>query len=123
MSRSTFRRIPLVLLLAALLTAPSAFAARLKAPAAPKAAEPVPFQLFSQAWSFFTSLWAEEGCHIDPNGRCLTSTVLTAPPAHSDEGCNLDPNGRCAARPVLPAPPRVDTDSGCHIDPNGRCSS
>jgi hypothetical protein len=95
MSSPTLRRTTLVLLLATLLTPPWAFAARSKAPSNPKAAAPAPFQLFSQTWSFLTSLWAEEGCHIDPDGRCLKSPVRTAPKVDTDTGCHLDPNGRC----------------------------
>ncbi len=34
----------------------------------------------------------KEGCHIDPDGRCHTST---AQPPHTKAGCHLDPDGRC----------------------------
>jgi hypothetical protein len=58
-------------------------------------------------WSgWLTRLWAEEGCVIDPNGRCAK-----APRTHA--GCILAPNGRCATGPR--------TDAGCIIDPDGRC--
>ena len=54
---------------------------------------------------FLSALWSEtgcmidpngcptprtdEGCHLDPNGGCL------AP--QSDEGCLIDPDGRCSS--------------------------
>ena len=37
-----------------------------------------------QDW--WTSLWAEAGCGIDPGGRC-------APAPSPDEGCGIDPSG------------------------------
>jgi hypothetical protein len=48
-----------------------------------------PASFLGRAWSFLTALWAKEGCHIDPNGRCRIVTP------QSDTGCNIDPNGRC----------------------------
>jgi hypothetical protein len=47
---------------------------------------------FEQAWSFLTSLWSEEGCHIDPNGDCAPEI---RPMDDNDEGCRIDPNGGC----------------------------
>ena len=74
-------------------------------------------------WSFFTSAWsasADEGCILDPNGRCRPApqadsgldfdpSSSTAP--HLDAGCGLDPDGRCN--------PASQTDAGCGLDPNG----
>jgi hypothetical protein len=57
--------------------------------------------LFPFAW--WTGLWEEAGCIIDPGG-------CPAGPG-TDEGCGIDPSGRCA-----PAPLR---DEGGIIDPNG----
>lgn len=64
-------------------------------------AAPAP-DLFQRAWSFFMSLWnkslPDEGCHIDPSGRCGKS--LAAPPAPRllpDTGCHIDPSGLCGA--------------------------
>jgi hypothetical protein len=34
----------------------------------------------------FIGLWEEEGCIIDPGGRC-------APAPSQDEGCGIDPSG------------------------------
>ncbi|HZF08289.1 MAG TPA: hypothetical protein VFE33_05820 [Thermoanaerobaculia bacterium] len=79
MSSSPVRRTLLVLLLAALLTASSALAAG-PTPAAPS--------LLARAWSLLASLWGEEGCHLDPSGRCVTAPKI-------DTGCNVDPDGRC----------------------------
>jgi hypothetical protein len=67
-------------------------------PSARRAAAPVGFiqQLLS--------LWMEvldEGCHLDPDGRCATV----------DAGCHLDPSGGCAT-----------VDEGCHVDPSGGCA-
>jgi len=94
MSSSTFRRTTLVLLFFALLTASWASAAGLKAQA--KSAAPAPGDLLSRAWSLLVSLWGEEGCHLDPSGRCVTSPVQVAPPkVDTDTGCNIDPSGRC----------------------------
>jgi hypothetical protein len=95
MSSSSLRRTTLVFLFSALLTASWASAAGLKAQA--KAAAPAPVHLLSRAWSLLVSLWGEEGCNIDPSGRCVTG-------------------------PVQVAPPKVDTDTGCHLDPSGRCT-
>jgi len=54
-------------------------------------------------WDWWTGLWAEAGCGIDPGG-CPASP-------ETDEGCGLDPGGRC-----VPAP---SPDEGCGIDPGG----
>jgi hypothetical protein len=48
--------------------------------------------LFEQVWSFLTSLWSEEGCHIDPSGNCKPEPL---PTNDIDEGCRIDPNGGC----------------------------
>ncbi|MFL6199089.1 MAG: hypothetical protein ACJ76J_07930 [Thermoanaerobaculia bacterium] len=62
--------------------------------------------LLDHVWSFFTSIWSEAGCRMDPSGLCV-------PAPQVDEGCIMDPNGRC-----LPAP---RTDEGCRMDPSGGC--
>jgi hypothetical protein len=90
MSRSSFRRTTLVLLLfTLLLTASFASAAERQAP--PKVAGPAAIEMLSRAWSLLVRLWGEEGCHVDPDGRCATSPVQV----HTDTGCNVDPDGRC----------------------------
>jgi len=110
MSRSSFRRTTLVLLLLTLLTAPLAAAAGRQAQ--PKAGAPAPSEILSRAWSLLASLWGETGCNVDPDGRCVTRPAQVAPP-HLDTGCIGDPDGRCVT-------PQVDT--GCNGDPNGRCT-
>ena len=46
--------------------------------------------LLGQLWSFLASALsvptADEGCGLDPNGRCK-------PAPQVDEGCGLDPSG------------------------------
>jgi len=110
MSSQSLRRRCIPLLLAAILTASGASAAkpqaghsRSPAPAAPALAE-----LLDHAWGLLTGLW-EEGCHIDPSG-CIAQT---------DEGCNVDPSGRCVPFSASGTP--SGTDEGCQIDPDGRC--
>lgn len=42
-------------------------------------------------WDLVSSLWAapaQEGCGMDPSGRCQPKPQL-------DEGCGMDPDGRC----------------------------
>jgi hypothetical protein len=45
-------------------------------------------------WVFLTSLWSgattDEGCGMDPSGRCLPAAQPKL-----DGGCGMDPNGRC----------------------------
>jgi hypothetical protein len=59
------------------------------APSAP--ASPAAWGLFTQVWDFLTGVWSNNGCEIDPSGRCQ------------------------------PRPATVDVDNGCEIDPSGRC--
>jgi hypothetical protein len=39
-------------------------------------------------WTRLIRMAAQDGCHIDPNGRC------TQEPQQKD-GCHIDPDGRC----------------------------
>jgi hypothetical protein len=103
------RKIFACLLLVTVLAVPWASAADRAAPAPP--------DLLHRTWSFFMSLWIDEGCHIDPNGLCGLPQILP------DEGCNVDPNGRCGKRLAAPSAPLVLPDTGCHIDPDGRCGA
>jgi hypothetical protein len=48
----------------------------------------------SQVWDLLTSLWDDNGCRIDPDGRCLPEP---SPTADADNGCGLDPDGRCGS--------------------------
>jgi len=42
-------------------------------------------------WPFLGSLWGEEGCRLDPSGRCAGAAT------QADTGCMIDPSGRCAS--------------------------
>jgi len=96
-SNSLHRKVVVFLLLAAVLTAPGAFAGhRLEKPRPAHSTELAPLALVSRAWSFLTSLWSKTGCQIDPNGRCLTGLVTEPLPTdHADTGCQIDSFGRC----------------------------
>jgi hypothetical protein len=98
-STSLRRKVVVLLLLTAVLTAPGAFAGhRLDKPRPAHSAELAPLALVSRAWSFLTSLWSKTGCHIDPNGACVNSPAPLPPPTdQSDIGCNIDPFGRCGS--------------------------
>jgi hypothetical protein len=50
--------------------------------------------IVSQVWDLLTSLWADNGCGIDPSGRCLPEP---SPTANTDNGCSADPDGRCGS--------------------------
>lgn len=86
-------RLATVLLIAVALCTPSVFAT------SPSAAVPywsgsvasVPAESFARFWSFLTSLWAKNGCEVDPSGRCLPRPSQAA----ADNGCSADPSGRC----------------------------
>lgn len=54
-------------------------------------AAPASKRLFLRTWEFLAHRWTKEGCHIDPNGRCVSAPVRVS----RDEGCNIDPDGRC----------------------------
>src|SRR5262249_5985695 len=108
------RKTVLVLfLLAALLAAPLASAAPPPGGSPPVAASGVGVipDVLSQFWSYLKGIWSKEGCHIDPDGRCVTTAV--------GSGCQIDPNGRC----VTGTAPVTSADVGCQIDPFGRCVS
>ena len=62
--------------------------------------------VLSLAWRFMTGGWMKEGCNIDPDGRCVTTST---PVDRADR--------RRVRRPVLP------TKIGCTIEPDGRCVS
>jgi len=116
MRTASLRRKTLLLLLAACLALPwpAAAAPRRGTKTVASATSP----LWNGAWSalqgFLQSLWGEEGCDIDPDGRCAPRAGR--PTAHT--GCDIDPDGRCVTRATQPKP---TTDTGCDIDPNGRC--
>lgn len=51
--------------------------------------------LFGRAWTFLTGA-GKEGCHIDPDGRCVPRSLSELQPTiQTDTGCHIDPDGRC----------------------------
>ena len=96
MGRTTFRRTVVFLLLTAILAAPGAWAAG-PLPGTPGRAElPRALDLAGQLWHWLTGLWSDEGCHLDPDGRCIPQPGAgAAATTQTDSGCHLDPDGRC----------------------------
>jgi hypothetical protein len=91
MPTASFRRtLALLLLVFIFFAAPWASAAGLRA-------ESPPLDFLGRLWSYFTNLWSEEGCRIDPNGLCATHSFAPAPTDLVDSGCRIDPDGRCSA--------------------------
>lgn len=72
--------------------------------------------LFARGWAFLLALWAEEGCSLDPHGRCGISNAPV--PILSEAGCEVDPHGGCR---TAGAPAPILREGGCSLDPNGRC--
>jgi hypothetical protein len=91
MVRSFLPKAALLLVFILLLATPVAQAAEPGAHKSP-AVGIVP-DVFAQAWNFLTRVWANNGCRLDPDGRCLPEQSATA---EADNGCRLDPNGGCA---------------------------
>jgi hypothetical protein len=93
MQNASFRRTVFLLLLFTVLAAPWAWAAGGR-PDADRPAETAssPLHLLDRLWTFLKSAWSEEGCMIDPDGRCVP-----APQPQGDSGCMIDPDGRCRA--------------------------
>ena len=79
------------------------------------AVQPSPPGLAGQLWTFLVSLWAEEGCILDPSGCSASQNGGLAPGGPAPEGCIADPNGFCAAA-MAPSQP---VDAGCILDPSG----
>ena len=72
------------------------------------------WDVLAQVWSFLTGAKSDNGCRLDPNGRCQAGESA---PVTTDNGCRIEPNGLC-----LPAQSAVATaDNGCLLEPNGRC--
>src|SRR5215210_6435759 len=73
----------------------------------------------SSLWSWLAGLWGEEGCYIDPYGRCRESTSsVPSVPDQVDEGCYIDPHGGCRES-TGSAPSVPESETGCYIDPHG----
>ncbi len=65
-------------------------------------------------WESIGSIWADNGCGLDPSGHCGNAPVAI----WGENGCGLDPNGHCGT-----APATVWAENGCSIDPNGHCGT
>jgi len=72
------------------------------------------WDVLARVWSYLTGAQFDNGCSVDPNGRCLTGT---RPTTAADNGCQVDPNGLCR----MGQTPTATADNGCRIDPNGFC--
>ena len=91
---SSSRRKIGALLLAAVLLAPWTAAAE---PGA-RADQPgtrASWDLVARLWSALAAVWGEEGCKMDPYGRCRPDSATPAPTENLDEGCKMDPFGGC----------------------------
>src|SRR5947209_5329908 len=91
-----------------------------------------PADVLAALKGWLRNLWAENGCILDPSGRCLQGTP-SGPTL--DNGCIADPNGRClqgstrgngcildpSGRCLQGTPNRPTTDAGCIADPDGKC--
>ncbi|HTQ80509.1 MAG TPA: hypothetical protein VMM92_10970, partial [Thermoanaerobaculia bacterium] len=111
---------PGLLLLTLAFGVPGAFASpRSTAHASPAHAIETGDLLF-QLKTFLVSLWAPEGCELDPWGRCAVGPKTTAPRVLTGAaGCEIDSWGRWATGTTAPQVPTMD--AGCEIDPLGRC--
>lgn len=95
MASSSLRHKIAVLLLGAVLAAPWVSAAAPQAQPAPRTAGGFGAVL-GRLWSTLTSLWGDEGCSLDPYGRCAGAGGSAASSgATLDNGCSPDPYGRC----------------------------
>jgi len=60
---------------------------------------PVRFEIttpLASLWNWLAGFWEKNGCMIYPSGSCLPGTeAAPVQPASSDNGCGLDPWGRC----------------------------
>jgi hypothetical protein len=111
MFSSSPRRKIAVLLLAVFLLTPWVAAAEPR-PGEHQRAAGTTLDLLASLWSALTAVWIDEGCTIDPNGRCGGDRL--------DNGCTIDPFGRCGSQSTTPESTE-NADAGCTIDPYGGC--
>jgi hypothetical protein len=90
MVRSYLPKAALLLVLILLLATPVAQAAERGTHQSPA---PGMADVFARAWDFLTRVWANNGCGLDPDGRCVPEPNATP---EADNGCGLDPSGGCA---------------------------
>ena len=111
MSRVYFARLSVVLLLVAVISAPSAWGAPLRQPSGASSVD-----ILAWVWSSIAPTWAKSGANLDPHGLSVNPTPAV------DAGCTIDPHGGCeVAQGVSQAPPPT-TEAGCTIDPHGVCT-
>jgi hypothetical protein len=97
MVSSSLRHKIAVLLLGVVLAAPLVSAAAPQAQPAPHTAGGLG-ALLSSLWSTLNSLWGDNGCSLDPYGRCAGASGSAASSgATLDAGCTIDPFGWCAS--------------------------
>lgn len=65
--------------------------------------------IFTRLWSNLTAVWGQSGCSADPFG-CPAGTGT---PGSPDEGCSIDPYGRCLPSPTTDAGCSIDPYGGC----------
>ncbi len=51
--------------------------------------------LLGRAWGGLVSLWMENGCGLDPDGRCAAGQSGMGLVPAQDNGCGIDPSGGC----------------------------
>ena len=93
----TFLPRAVLLLVLMLLLAPSMQAAEPRMDTSPNRSlslSPAVWDVVSQVWDLLTRIWADNGCGLDPSGRCLPGQSTTA---EADNGCSADPSGRCGS--------------------------
>lgn len=111
MSKPIVRRLIVVLALSALLGSPAtSLAGSSRSSVRHSGYQTAARSPLSWLWNTLVSGWEKAGCHVDPYGRCLTSSQKSV-----DNGCGLKPYGQCLTGTQETA------DAGCLIDPNGRC--
>jgi len=122
MTRSAFSRILLTTLLVLATAVPSVLAGEPGSYPNRGAAGVSLVDLLGRAWGGLVSLWIENGCIIDPDGRCAAGQSEMGLDPAQDNGCGIDPSGGCAAGQsemgLVPA-----QDNGCIADPSGGCRS
>jgi len=98
MRSSSFRRKIAALLLLGALALPWAVAGEPPSrPGQDQASEWNALDLLARFWHELASLWDEEGCSIDPYGRCIPGPGdgSSGSTTNGDNGCSIDPYGRC----------------------------
>ena len=96
MSRSSIWRVVFVFLLVVVLAVPAVRAAEPRSgfePVEGQEAALTSWHLLGQLWALLSRLWTENGCQVDPSGRCQPDPGPNS--FTGDNGCQVDPDGRC----------------------------